>query len=120
VLVVDDEPIVRFLTAEVLRTSGMRVAVAPDAPTALTQLSESSVGAIVLDIKLPGLDGFGLLDSVAQLPPVVVVSGGKWDQEVAARGAKVFAYARKPIDANALIALVGRALGGPQVRPLHV
>ena len=117
VLVVDDEPIVRFLTAEVLRTSGMSVAVAADAPAALTQLSESAVGTIVLDIKLPGIDGFGFLDSVSQLPPVVVLSGGEWDREVAARGAKVFAYARKPIDASALIALVWGALHGPQTRP---
>jgi len=75
------------------------------------------VGAIVLDIKLPGLDGFGFLDAVEQPPPVVVLSGGVWDDEVAAWSAKVFAYVRKPITAAALIDLVGDALADPSARP---
>jgi DNA-binding NtrC family response regulator len=117
VLVIDDEPVVRFTMVEVLRASGLKVAHAADALMALTKLSMSSVGAIVLDIKLPGLDGFGFLDAVPEPPPVVVVSGGVWDDEVAARRGKVFACVRKPIDASSLIALVGDALGAPQGDP---
>ena len=118
VLVVDDDPIVRFLTVEVLRASGWTVDAAPDGLTALDQLSNSSVRAIILDIRMPGLNGLGFLDSVKEPPPVVVLTGGSWDDEIATRSAKVFAHVRKPIEPSALIGLIGEALAESPMDPI--
>src|SRR5512143_1748117 len=58
VLVVDDEPeTVRYVTAN-LRARGHEVLTADDSRTALKLFAESRVDLIILDIMLPGLDGF--------------------------------------------------------------
>ena len=85
ILVVDDEPGVRKALDRGLRAEGMDVTVAADGPSALELARTGSFDAILLDIMLPGLSGYRVLqelrsDGVAT--PVLLVSAkdGEVDQ----------------------------------------
>ena len=86
VLVVDDEPIQRKLAAVRLTDCGYTVETAPDGEAALAQARKAPPDAIVSDILMPKLDGFGLCRAVRQDPrlahiPVVLASSTYSDQE---------------------------------------
>lgn len=61
VLVVDDESMVREVVASYLAMDGLTVEVAADGVTALDLLKRSTPDLVVLDVMLPGVDGFSLL-----------------------------------------------------------
>ncbi|HAM01330.1 MAG TPA: hypothetical protein DCQ30_03755 [Acidimicrobiaceae bacterium] len=110
VLVVEDDDGVRTSWAAILRTAGWSVEEASDGFVALRRLREIPVGAIVLDVRMPVLDGFGLLDRLYDPPPVVLISGNDYDTEVMARRDKIHTFFLKPISAARLIEAVAAAL----------
>lgn len=85
ILVVDDEPGVRKALDRGLRAEGMDVTVAADGPTALRLARTGSFDAILLDIMIPGLSGYRVLEelrSAGVATPVLLVSAkdGEVDQ----------------------------------------
>ncbi|WP_460706606.1 response regulator transcription factor [Myceligenerans halotolerans] len=85
ILVVDDEPGVRKALDRGLRAEGMDVTVAADGPTALRLARTGSFDAILLDIMIPGLSGYRVLEelrSARVTTPVLLVSAkdGEVDQ----------------------------------------
>ncbi|WP_123813603.1 response regulator transcription factor [Myceligenerans xiligouense] len=85
ILVVDDEPGVRKALDRGLRAEGMDVTVAADGPTALRLARTGSFDAILLDIMIPGLSGYRVLQelrSARVTTPVLLVSAkdGEIDQ----------------------------------------
>ncbi|WP_454859238.1 response regulator transcription factor [Promicromonospora soli] len=85
ILVVDDEPGVRKALDRGLRAEGMDVTVAADGPTALRLARTGSFDAILLDIMIPGLSGYRVLQelrSAGVATPVLFVSAkdGEVDQ----------------------------------------
>src|SRR6516165_9001478 len=79
VLVVDDEPLVRILTVQVLEEAGFRVEEAGSSEEALSRLDGHQIVALVTDIDMPGsLDGRELAWRVRALCPaaaILVISG---------------------------------------------
>jgi DNA-binding response OmpR family regulator len=61
VLVVDDDDDIREMLQSSLSFAGFRVSTAADARSALAALSETEPDAMVLDVMMPGIDGFDLL-----------------------------------------------------------
>lgn len=85
VLVVDDEPGVRRALERGLRAEGMEVHTAADGPTALRAALTGTFDAVLLDIMLPGLSGYRVLERVRAAgiaTPVLLVSAkdGEVDQ----------------------------------------
>jgi DNA-binding response OmpR family regulator len=85
VLVVDDEPGIRTAMARGLTAEGMEVVALGDGPSALTAALTGSFDAVVLDIILPGLSGYRVLEQLRAAgvdTPVLLVSAkdGEWDQ----------------------------------------
>jgi signal transduction histidine kinase/CheY-like chemotaxis protein len=80
VLVVDDEPLVRELAAEVLERAGLRTLVAADGDEglALFQAHGDAIALVVLDRTMPGLDGLELLERLRMMRPdlPVILSSG--------------------------------------------
>ncbi len=79
VLVVDDDPDLLRLASSVLTDFGMEVRTASNGTEALDQLAESLPSAILLDLKMPVMDGFELLDHIQMDPfyreiPIIVLS----------------------------------------------
>ncbi|MHB9146763.1 MAG: response regulator [Symbiobacteriia bacterium] len=76
VLVVDDEPTLRDVVADVLRMDGYRVVTAGDGLGALSVFREAAPNLIVLDLMLPGMDGFEVARQVREesVVPIIVLS----------------------------------------------
>jgi two-component system nitrogen regulation response regulator NtrX len=78
ILVVDDDPGIRDAVRMILEYEGYQVLTSPDGKTALADLDSTRVDAVLLDIKMPGMDGFEILDRIVSRespPPVLMISG---------------------------------------------
>jgi DNA-binding NtrC family response regulator len=117
VLVVDDEPLVRWSLAETLGDGGCDVLEAGDGQTALQVLKETPqpVDVIMLDYRLPDSQNLDLLSVIRRLSPVsqVVLMTAFGTPEVVASALRLGAYCvvSKPLEMQDVPALVSRAHG---------
>jgi CheY-like chemotaxis protein len=116
VLLVEDDPDLLRFAQVTLRLGGYRAVTATDGQTALALARKASPQLMVLDLRLPELDGWQVLAALraepktARLPVLVLTaSAGPADQE-RALAAGVVDYLVKPVSADALLAAVERAL----------
>ena len=120
VLVVDDEPLVRWSIAETLGAHGCDIVEASDAQGAFAAIlgSAHKPDAVLLDLKLPDSDDLSLLASVRHLLPAVPVilmtAFGTPEAFEEARRLGVFTVLDKPFDLDELDRLVERALDTPR------
>lgn len=80
VLVVDDEATIRLLVSQALQLAGFRVEEAGNGPAALARMERLTPDVILLDARLPGMDGFQACRAIRQLPngksvPVLMMTG---------------------------------------------
>lgn len=114
VLVVDDEADITEVLAEVLGRDGHAVTTAGDGAAALAALAAAGCDVLVTDLRMPGLDGPGLLRHVAAMPAgrrpaVVVLTGDALSlRSEAALLDPAPAIVEKPFDPVQLAALVRR------------
>jgi DNA-binding NtrC family response regulator len=113
VLVVDDEPLVRWAIGETLRTAGYEIDEAADAESTVRTLFErSDPDVVLLDLRLPDCDDLRLLDTVRRLVPAatVVLMTAFGTPEVRAQApSHGAAYVLdKPFDVDALDGLIAR------------
>jgi signal transduction histidine kinase len=122
ILLVDDDPaLLQALPQAIsLRMTGVQVQTASEASIALALLQENEYDAIVSDIKMPGMDGFTLLDNIVrQYPetPVLLITGhGEQDLAIRALRGGAYDYILKPIDRDDFAASLQRALHTRQLR----
>jgi EAL domain-containing protein (putative c-di-GMP-specific phosphodiesterase class I) len=113
VLLVDDDPDVLEVCAELLRESGHDVDTAADGFVAIERLREHSYDVIVSDIAMPGMDGLQFLRAVRgfDLDVPVILSTGNPALETAVRAVEegAFRYLMKPVTAAELEETVRRA-----------
>lgn len=117
VLVVDDEPPMVSLVGEYLRSEGMDVAVARDGPSALEAVRERRPDVIVLDVMLPGLDGFEVLRRIRTFSDAYVIMLTARAEEIdRIVGLSVGAddYMVKPFSPRELVARVKALLRRPR------
>ena len=106
VLIVDDEKNIRFTLPLALEPLGVETDTASDGEEALTKLGEKEFDLILLDLKMPGIDGIEVLKRVKQTRPeieVIILTGHGSEQDRATcleLGA--FAYLQKPVDIELL------------------
>jgi len=116
VLVVDDEPLVRWSIAETLRCHGCDIVEAGDARAAISAVVDpaSRPDAVLLDLKLPDSDDLSLLASVRRLAPrsavILMTAFGTPELVDEARRLGAYTVLDKPFDLDELEALVDRAL----------
>lgn len=77
VLVIDDDQYIRELVARILENEGFAVTVAANGESALALLSEIRPDIILLDIRMPGMDGYQVLERVRKTSdvPVLMLTG---------------------------------------------
>jgi EAL domain-containing protein (putative c-di-GMP-specific phosphodiesterase class I)/CheY-like chemotaxis protein len=113
VLLVDDEVAIARSLGRLLAAAGHRVTTAPDGGQAFSLVQSTAFDVIVSDIRMPGVDGLGLLRAIRGRDldvPVVFMTGSpdlKTAVEAVEHGA--FRYLVKPFDGKELVDLVGRA-----------
>lgn len=113
VLVVDDEEDIRDASERILRRVGYRVRKAARADEALAALEEETAAIVLLDLKMPGMDGMEALEHIHRLYPevLVVVITGYATVETAIDAMKGGAYdfIPKPFEPDQLRIVVNRA-----------
>ena len=114
VLVVDDHEAIRTSVAELLRSAGYSVIEAENGAQALDVLAGSDVGAMVLDLRMPGVDGLKVLDTLENPPPVIITSAFALEFDERERvDSKIFVQLVKPFHPRRLIDAVASAIGKP-------
>jgi len=109
VLVIDDDTSIRQLVAYALGDEGYEVEQASDGRAALELIDRQHPDIILLDMKMPGMDGWEFAKVYRELydqqAPIIVITAAK---DAAQRGSNVEAqsYLSKPFDLDALIGRV--------------
>jgi len=114
ILVVDDEASVRMSLDAWFRDDGFTVLVAENAAEALKRMQEHSIDIILLDIKMPGMDGLALQDRIREFDQdviiIIITAFATVDTAVRALKAGAFDYTTKPVDPDELSILVRNAV----------
>ncbi len=114
VVLVDDDDAFRAALAERLRLEDMEVRDFAAAEPALRTLSADYPGVVVTDLRMPGVDGRGLLSRVRtvdpDLPVVMITGHGDIDDAVEALRAGAYDFVAKPFDFSRLRESLARAL----------
>jgi two-component system, NtrC family, response regulator HydG len=114
ILVVDDEASARSGLSKLLEHEGYSVETAADGVLALGAVAENAPALIVTDLKMPNLDGMGLLAKLKEqgleIPVIVTTAFGEVSVAVQAMRAGAEDYLTKPIDFDALLLSVERTL----------
>ena len=112
IVVVDDEPSIRFSLTELLEARGHQVRAAEHAPAALAALEEEAADLVISDLRMPAMDGLELLEEVRKRHPeaIVVLMTAHGDERTAVRALKLGAwdYLPKPFDNEEVRSLAER------------
>jgi len=114
VLVVDDEPPIRRFLRASLSAQGYQVFEAEDGPSARTALQRNAIDVLVLDLGLPGADGFEIIKQLREAGsalPIIVLSS-RTDEAGKVRALDLGAddYVSKPFGTDELLARLRAAL----------
>jgi FixJ family two-component response regulator len=114
VAVVDDEPEMRKALRRLLLTHGFQVQVYAGGEELMASLAAGLPDCVVMDLHMPGTNGFDLLLTFSSLhiaTPVVVITGrDEPDTEERVRSLGAVAYLKKPVDEMSLVSAVEKAL----------
>ena len=114
VLIADDEADMRWLLSALVRKEGLEPIEASDGEAALKALREQAADAILLDVRMPGMDGLTFLNEVKKtnpLTPIIVVTGyGSVESAVDIMKRGAYDYLTKPFDAEQLRATLRAAV----------
>ena len=113
VLVVDDEPLIRWSVAESLTDLGLDVEQASDAESALRSITAAALpfDVVVLDLRLPDMEDLSLLGTVRQLLPeasVILMTAFGTPEIIADAQAMGAAVLNKPFELDELKRLIDR------------
>ena len=114
ILFVDDDPEVRTAYVQALELEDVPVEPYADAPSALAKIHRDLPGAVVTDIRMPGMDGLAFFAAIKDIDPdipVILISGhADVPMAVGALRDGAFDFLAKPFAADHLVALCMRAI----------
>ena len=109
IMVVDDELAIRVLLERMLEPEGYEVILAADGSSALTMLEKHRPDLVILDISMPGLNGFQVLERIRQCSDVpVIMLTGKSEVTTLGNALSLGAddYVKKPFSTRELLARI--------------
>ena len=113
VLIVDDEKNLRRLLTNMLTQEGYEVVTACDGEEALALLADQCFDVVLSDIRMPRLDGWGLLEALAERsrPPVVIMMSAYGDRDTALKAMKcgAYDYVSKPFTTDEVLLTLRKA-----------
>ncbi|MEK6543407.1 MAG: response regulator [Elusimicrobiota bacterium] len=117
IFIVDDEPEILDVVRMALESEGHKVTLCQNGREAWSQISATRPDLIILDIMLPGVDGYSLQLQLAQEPmtceiPVVIVTALEPARTLFEKSKNVVSFMAKPFRSEELINKVDHALGG--------
>ena len=114
ILVVDDEPVARQSLSDILRLEGYQVISVANGELAVEHIRQHTVDLIVLDLKMPGMNGMDVVQVVNQIAPdteiILLTAYGSMETAVEALRQRVHDYLFKPASPNQILESVRRGL----------
>jgi two-component system response regulator AtoC len=114
ILVVDDELNMRLVLKAMLKKEGYEVVTAADGHEALEILRKEKIAVVATDLRMPRLDGMGLLDRIMQddpaLPVIILTAYGTVANAVDALKKGAFDYITKPFEQDELKTVILKAV----------
>lgn len=122
ILVVDDEPNIREVVELYLRREGFEVEVAADGAVALSAINRKPPSLIILDLMLPRIEGFQLMESLQQnghdIPVIMLTAKTSEADQIAGLEIGADDYVTKPFSPKTLVARVKAVLRRATEKPL--
>ncbi len=114
VWVIDDDRSIRWVLEKAFKQAELEVKSFENAENVLNALQHTQPDVIVSDIRMPGMDGFDLLDKLQEdykkIPVIIMTAHSDLDSAVSAYEGGAFEYLPKPFDVDEAVELVQRAL----------
>ncbi|WP_271271428.1 nitrogen regulation protein NR(I) [Aliamphritea hakodatensis] len=114
VWVVDDDQSIRWVLERALKSDSLQVTSFDSGDAMLSRLERDRPDVVLSDIRMPGIDGFGLLEQVhgeyPDLPIIIMTAHSDLDSAVASYKGGAFEYLPKPFDIDEATAIVMRAV----------
>ncbi len=114
ILIVDDEKHYPMIIGEVLSEEGYRPFTASSGMEALDILNTQFIDLVLSDVKMPGMSGIDLLESIKEikpdLPVIIMTAFGSVEKAVEAMHKGAYTFILKPFENEALIAHIAKAL----------
>jgi len=114
ILIVDDEKNIRLTLSQALETLGTQIDAAANGEEALAKLREKEFGLILLDIRMPGMDGIEVLRRVREIRPdirvIMITAYGTVESAVEAMKLGAVDFLQKPFDPEEIRELVSRVM----------
>jgi two-component system nitrogen regulation response regulator GlnG len=121
-LIVDDEEAISWALRKAFERLGHTVGVAPSAEAAFDLAAKIKPDAVILDVRLPGMDGLSALGRLREItrnaPVIVITAHGNLSTAVRAVEGGAFDYLAKPFDLGQALDAVSRALAS-RARPVE-
>lgn len=113
VFLVDDDEAIRHSASFMLRHAGFTVKTFPDGLTFLDQISETQDGCILLDVRMPGMDGLAVQDTLNRrginMPVIILTGHGDVPVAVEAMKGGALEFLEKPYEKQALVGAIENA-----------
>lgn len=120
ILIVDDEEYIRASLSRVMKTEGFKVQVAHNGATGLKMIQEGLPEVLLVDFKMPGMDGMEVLrrakELYSDLPVILITAYADVQGAVDAMRAGAHDYLAKPFDHHEVIRVVRRALAERELK----
>ncbi len=119
ILIIDDEQSIRTTLGHILSDEGHRTVLCESGEEGLAQYAREEFDLVILDLWLPGIDGFAVLERIRSTiaPPVLVVSGhGNVDAAVRATRLGAYDFLEKPLSLERVVLTISHALADRKLR----
>lgn len=114
VLIVDDEKNIRLTLSYVIESMGLEVDTAINGEEALLKLSQKEFGLILLDLKMPGMDGMEVLKKVTEIRPdicvIIITAHGTIESAIDAMKLGAVDFIQKPFAPNEIREIVSKVI----------
>jgi len=119
VLIVDDEKNIRLTLSQALESLELETDTALNGEEALDKLSQNEYGLMLLDLKMPGMDGMEVLRQVRQIKPairvIIITAHGTIDSAVEAMKLGAVDFLQKPFAPKEIRDLVSRVMNREKI-----
>ena len=120
ILVVDDEPVARQSLSEILRLEGYAVNSVPNGQAAVEYVRTHPIEIIIVDLRMPGMDGLEVIQVVNQISPetevILLTAFGTTESAIQALRLRVHDYLLKPAPPSQVINSVKKGLARREAR----
>jgi DNA-binding response OmpR family regulator len=114
ILIVDDEVVARQSLTDILKLEGYNTVAVPNGPAAVEHVRTHPVDLVIVDLRMPGMDGLQVVQAINQVAPdtevVLLTAYGSMDTAVQALRLRIHDYLTKPASPPQVLASVKKGL----------